>query len=231
MRVTSEVPPAGPEDFRRSIEHWSKALELDPNQYIYRRRIQQYGPRLTKPYPFYDWVDQARIAVRERGEVPIQLAMEPRGTERIGPAAPNIDALPAEPPDPRGRIDRDRTPLVRVTSTFVPAQVSRGQAVRLHLEFAPTGEAQWNNEAGPLVVWLDLPESWGIDTPLLRSSQPVAAESAETRRLEADLQIPADASGLPEISAYALYYVCEMEGGTCLYLRQDIPLALPLRNV
>ncbi len=229
--ITTEVPPAGPEDFRRSIEHWSRALELDPNQYIYRRRIQQYGPRLTKPYPFYDWVDQARIAVRERGQVPIPLAMEPRGTERIGPDVPNIASPPAESPDPRGRIDRDRKPLVRVTPTFVPAQVSPGQAVRLHLEFAPIGGAQWNNEAGPMVVWLDLPESWGIETPLLRSSQPSAAESAETRRLETDLQIPADLSGASEISAYALYYVCEMEGGTCRFLRQDIPLVLPLRDV
>ena len=229
--VTSEVSPAGPEDFQRSIEHWSKALELDPNQYIYRRRIQQYGPRLTKPYPFYDWVDQARIAVRERGEVPIQLAIEPRGTERIGPAVPKIDSPTAEPPDPQGRIDRDRKPLVHVTPTFVPAQVSPGQAVRLHLEFTPTGAAQWNNEAEPLVVWLELPESWKVDPPLLRSSQRFTAESAETRRLEADLQIPAELSGAPEFSAYALYYVCEMEGGTCLYLRQDIPLALPLRDV
>lgn len=41
-------------DFFMAINHWAKALELDPNQYIWRRRIQQYGPRLDKPYPFYD---------------------------------------------------------------------------------------------------------------------------------------------------------------------------------
>ena len=29
-----------------------QALALDPNQYIWRRRLQQYGPRLDKPYAF-----------------------------------------------------------------------------------------------------------------------------------------------------------------------------------
>ena len=44
------------EDFRKAVEHWDQALDIDPNQYIWRRRIQQYGPRLDKPYSFYDWV-------------------------------------------------------------------------------------------------------------------------------------------------------------------------------
>ncbi|MFQ5926813.1 MAG: hypothetical protein ACE5MH_05200, partial [Terriglobia bacterium] len=43
-------------DFQNAVAHWGKALDTDPNQYIWRRRIQQYGPRLDKPYPFYDWV-------------------------------------------------------------------------------------------------------------------------------------------------------------------------------
>ena len=48
-----------PGDFQAAIDSWSRALDLDPNQYIWRRRIQQYGPRLDKPYAFYDWVNEA----------------------------------------------------------------------------------------------------------------------------------------------------------------------------
>lgn len=38
-----------PGDFRKAVEHWERALALDANQYIWRRRIQQYGPRFDKP--------------------------------------------------------------------------------------------------------------------------------------------------------------------------------------
>ena len=57
-------------DFQRAVEAWSRALEIDPNNYIFRRRIQQYGPRLSKPYPFYDWVSRARDEITARGETP-----------------------------------------------------------------------------------------------------------------------------------------------------------------
>ena len=57
-------------DFARAVKHWRRALDIDPNQYIWRRRIQQYGPRLNKPYSFYDWVRQARQELTARGENP-----------------------------------------------------------------------------------------------------------------------------------------------------------------
>lgn len=44
------------QDFQLAVFHWSTALHLDPNNYIWRRRLQQFGPRLEKPYPFYNWV-------------------------------------------------------------------------------------------------------------------------------------------------------------------------------
>jgi hypothetical protein len=45
-----------PGDFRKAVEHWERALALDSNQYTWRRRIQQYGPRLDKLHPYYDWI-------------------------------------------------------------------------------------------------------------------------------------------------------------------------------
>jgi len=55
-----------PEDFQKAVEQWSAALEIDPNQYIWCRRIQQYGPRLDKPYSFYDWsiLSQRQVSSR-----------------------------------------------------------------------------------------------------------------------------------------------------------------------
>ena len=64
-------------DFQAAVDHWGAALRLNPNQYIYRRRIQQYGPRLTKPYPFYDWIKQARSDIAARGGTSLA-----RGTAR-----------------------------------------------------------------------------------------------------------------------------------------------------
>ena len=68
-RKRYDSPFHQPEDFQKAVDQWSAALELDPNQYIWRRRIQQYGPRLDKPYPFYDWVTTARKEIGAPGQV------------------------------------------------------------------------------------------------------------------------------------------------------------------
>ena len=65
----------------QAIDAWTKALSLNTDQYIWRRRIQQYGPRLEKPYDFYSWVKQARKEIEERREKPVKLVFEPMGTE------------------------------------------------------------------------------------------------------------------------------------------------------
>ena len=88
-------------DFQAAVENWGRALELDPNQYIWRRRIQQYGPRLDKPYPFYDWVPEAERAIRELGQTPIELPVRPDGAEIAKPmkgfAAPQIATARTRP--------------------------------------------------------------------------------------------------------------------------------------
>jgi tetratricopeptide (TPR) repeat protein len=76
-------------DFQSAVESWGRALALDPNQYIWRRRIEQYGPRLTKPYAFYDWVEQAKAEILRRGETPARLSVEPYGSELAGPLKSN----------------------------------------------------------------------------------------------------------------------------------------------
>ena len=51
-RARFDSDNAEPEDFDRSVENWTAALKANPNQYIWRRRLEQYGPRMEKPYPF-----------------------------------------------------------------------------------------------------------------------------------------------------------------------------------
>jgi len=46
------------------------------------------------------------------------------------------------------------------------------------------------------------------------------------RHIEFELHAANDASGTSKLSAYALYYVCEGAGGTCSFLRQDIPITV-----
>src|SRR5277367_3947434 len=102
-----------PGDFQAAVNAWGHALELDPNQYIWRRRTEQYGPRLAKPYAFYDWVVQAKAEVSRRGETPVPLTVEPHGSELAGPVR-DVLAQAAGPlePDPNGQIHRDQERLI-----------------------------------------------------------------------------------------------------------------------
>lgn len=216
-------------DFQAAVDAWSRALALDPNQYIWRRRIEQYGPRLTKPYAFYDWVAQARADISGRGEVPFPLAVEPYGSELAGPAG-DVRAEPSAPiePDPQGRIQRDDERLIEVDVAAVPARVRRGQAARVHLTFRPSAahKARWNNESTPLRVWVAGAVGWTIAPRLLEAPQGAQPESDEARRLDFEVKAPPTAEGKSRLAAYVLYNTCEEAGGRCLFLRQDVTIEL-----
>ncbi len=231
-RHDSDSPAAN--DFQKAVEHWVKALEIDPNQYIFRRRIQQYGPRLDKPYPFYDWVPEARQALLARGETPVELRVEPGGAEFAAPLEKLLDdGGPDErvAPDPEGRIYRDDKPLIRAETVVVPNVVASGEAARVHVVLRPDEnvKAHWNNEVSDLVFWVSPPEGWRVDRRLHRVAVPSEPVSQEIRRIEFEIQTPPGFSGSATIPAYALYYVCEDVDGTCLYRRRDIEARLEVR--
>ena len=222
-----------PGDFQRAAAHWARALDLDPNQYIWRRRLQQYGPRLHKPYPFYDWVDEARREIRVRGEEPAPLAVEPGGAEIAAPAERfEAGARESKEPDPDGRIRRDPGRLVEIEAAAVPPSVKAGGVVRVHLVFRlnPAVDAHWNNEGGPLRTWVEPPPGWSADRREREAPSPRETVSAETREIGVELRAPDLAPpGRARIRAYALYYVCEGATGVCLYRRQDVSLSVEMR--
>jgi len=235
LRARHESPDRRPDDFQDAVTAWGKALDINPNQYIWRRRIQQYGPRLIKPYPFYDWVDQAIAAIKERGEEPVTLAVRPYGAEIAQPSRSfQTDVADGErvEPDAEGRIHRDEDGLIDVETAVVPDRIAPGESARVHLTFRPDDEHRtyWNNEVEPMKLWVDPPKGWEISSRLHQAPLGSEIETRETRRLDFEVHAPEDASGPVTFDAYALYYVCEDVGGVCLYLRQDIPITVDVQS-
>ncbi len=217
-------------DFQAAVDHWGKARAIDPNQYIWRRRIEQYGPRLIKPYPFYDWVETAVREIAARGERPIELPVGLAGAEIAHPSRRfTAEQREMKSPDPEGRIHRDLQRLITAEVAVVPPRIKPGDAARVHITLRPTAgsTAHWNNEAPqPLRLWVDVPPGWQVERRLLSAPPSRQPETSEPRHLEFEVLSPADARGTTKLSAYALYYVCEDTGGTCQFLRQDIPIAV-----
>ncbi len=227
-RKRYDSPVGSVTDFSRAVEHWSQALALDPNHYIWRRRLQQYGPRLEKPYPFYDWVDTARREIRARGDTPVELPVEPDGAELAAPSRDFEAAAPAEiEPDSEGKILRDREGLIAAQVIAIPAKVEPGGVSRIHIELRPEPDrdAHWNNEAEDLQVWISPPSGWQADQRSLSVPNPAAVLSTEPRRLELEIKAP-QSTGRTQIPAYALFYVCEGVDGLCLYRRKDLSVEI-----
>jgi hypothetical protein len=231
LRRRYETSTRHDNDFQAAVENWGRALALDPNQYIWRRRIQQYGPRLDKPYSFYDWVPQAEEEIRQRGDRPVQLLVRPGGAEFAAPAKTFVSSRDATAPDPTGRVTRIHPPSVRAEVTVVPRFVAPGKSARVHVVIrvdASTARLHWNNEAEPLRLWLDPPAGWIVSERLLAADNPSRAVSAEDRRIEFEVQSPAGAATKGTIAAYAVFHVCDESGGTCRFARLDIPIDVPV---
>lgn len=228
-RMRSESPKPMPNDFKTAVDYWTKARRSKPNQYIWRRRLEQYGPRLEKPYPFYNWVETAAKEIESRGQKPVKLQILPTGSEIATPARSfDADRSDIKEPDPQGRIFRDEESLVQAEITIVPQNIKPAQTARVHITFRPNQKlhAHWNNEAQPLKLWIDPPQGWKTNSRLLTAPQGKKPETSEPRTLEFELLAPADAKGKTTLNAYALYYVCEGLDGVCFFLRQDIPINL-----
>ncbi len=218
-----------PDAFVSATAAWNRALELDPNHYIYRRRLQQYGPRLIKPYPFYDWIEEARQAIRRRGAIPVPLVAEPTGAEVASPSRSWTEGTAVkENPDPEGRIERDRGALVQTRVVVIPETVQAGSTARVHIILRPRPGVFWNNEVDPPVLWVDLPPGWESTAIETSTPVPTQVETREVRAYDFEIKTPATARDR-SLRGFALVYICESRGGQCLFRRID--LEIPVRFV
>ncbi len=215
LRRRADSAARKPGDAQAAATAWTQALAADPNQYIWRRRLQQYGPLLAKPYNFYGWVKQARADIKARGETPIALNPEPRGSELMQRGG-KVDAPPANK-DPQGRIARDPG-FVAVDTVVTPARVRPGHVARVRMVIT-IDKAFWNNEADPLTLFVDRA---GVEGVFVHQN-PKPASTRETRVLEFDVPIPADEKRKSiAVLGYVLFNLCEKEGGVCRLLRLDV---------
>jgi len=175
-RMRADSPTRQPGDFQAAIDAWRTALDMRPNQYIWRRRIQQWGPRLDKPYAFYDWVDDAFAEIRARGDEPVVDRIDLTGSEVAGRSrripGTGPDAAAPEPPDPKGAITRDEGEFVRLETAVALSTAKEGSNVRwpsgasrVHVVLEPTKGAKWEAATDPPVLWLDLPDGWLARSP------------------------------------------------------------------
>lgn len=207
--------------FERAAGLWQFAIRDYDAQYIWRRRLQQYGPQLDKPYPFYDWVDTARTEILARGDVPVKLHAPLTPTERLG-RRPVTDTSNVEP-DPKRALPEDDEGFAFEVS-FVYDTVGRPKLCA-HLSFVPSArhDAHWNDEAGPLVVWLDAVE--GV-TPQRRLEFVASgnADDTERRTLSVDLDDVPEA----KLTGYAVIESCRAD--VCSRVRRPFRFEVPGRN-
>ncbi len=231
-RHDSDTRQAG--DFQEAIAAWTKALQLNPPNYIFNRRLQQYGPRLMKPYPFYTWIEEAKEAIVARGEEPPPLRVALEGSEIALPDRQGVQAqeasanAPAEP-DPTGLLPLDIKGLVKFESVVAPAPATAGQNARIYLRFQPDQmqKVTWDNEAGELRVWVKTPEGLVLAQQYMESDIPRVSSSNELRSLEIEIGIPESLRGETSLEGYAMYYVCEGDEA-CVYMRQDFVVPLEI---
>ena len=217
-RMRFDSPAAKDGDFEAASKYWTKALSINPNQYIWRRRIEQYGPRLGKPYPFYDWVDVAIAEIKKRGDKPIKLTVNLTGSEIASPVRKFSSAEKASNPDPDSKIIQSDAELVQLNTLTVPAMVKPGSVVRVHLNLKAL-KGKWNHEAGPLSVWVDESSDGVPEKRLLEFDRD--ATLAPVGQQNIDFEFKTDANSTrPIVSGFVLFHICDDEG-VCFYYRKN----------
>lgn len=246
-RLRFDGPSARAEDFQAAADAWHGALAADPNQYIWRRRIQQWGPRLDKPYAFYDWVPRAIAEIKARGEVPGEVAVPLSASEvsTKNRAAPAPLGEAAEP-DPKGRLARDNGGLVRVETAALLHTGIAGRKMRtppgssqIHVTLRPRGGAKWSRDAEPPSLWLPVPDGWTAVRSLHSFPVPANGGPALGAPLRVDFEVstPTIPLGPPKegsppaldstLSGYVTYSIC-LPDGTCVFRRQAVEVTIPL---
>ena len=205
------------DDFQIAVNLWSQALDERPGQYIWRRRIQQYGPRLDKPYPFYNWVEEARKDLQASGKTPHPLQVEPSGSEVASPRRKNEQTQESRKfPDPNGRLSNEKS-LLAITATTIPHTDDRKKG-RIHLRLTPSDKGHWSSDAQEVELWYRPKKGEAIfltnEVSPLKTGQDT---SDEARVLEGDFSLP----DITEGDLVLFYSLCESENAVCRFLKSE----------
>lgn len=218
-------------DFAIAVWHWTTALELDPSNYIWRRRLQQYGPLLDKPYPFYNWIAQARDEIETRSETPRPLVTEPGEAERALPAKrPDAANNPPPHPDPDGKLPKDEHGLTLVATAVIPHTNANKQSVRAFIEITPNAarQAKWNDEGGLSSVHIKPPQGWVAHPAVLTLAPTTKSPLTSPRRIEFEMHRDGTTGAEhPTATAEFFYHICSGTEGLCQFLRRDVSVELP----
>lgn len=182
LQRRSESDHRQEDDAQRARGAWGKALEINPNQYIWRRRLQQYGATRDKPYSLYGWVAEAQEAIRKRGEEPYPLRVALTRSESAT-LQEQVAVLRSPPknPDPQDRIFRDEKPLVRSETIVTPQRIAPGETVHveIRLRLDRAHKSHWNNEVEPLRLWVHLRSGWVVNPQMVVQDDPEEPTSIE----------------------------------------------------
>lgn len=217
---------ADPRHLQRAVLYWRRALEGNPGNYIWRRRLQQYGPRLDKPYPFYDWVETARAEIRKRGEKPHPLLAEPMGAEIAKPSK-QAESHKFVHPDPDRKLPHDDQGVITCDLVVVPHTKTPQTSARVLLTLTPNSfvYAKWNDEAGVSTVRLVPNKGWKASKPtiLITPKEAGAANDSAPRFVEFEIYRTDDApKDLQTFQCKLFYNVCHGETPVCQLFRRDL---------
>ncbi|NQU47064.1 MAG: hypothetical protein HQ519_00310 [Planctomycetes bacterium] len=232
QRMRYDSSHAHADDFQNALQSWQQALKLNPGQYIWRRRIQQWGPKLDKPYPFYNWVSQAQMQLKKRGLTPIELPVPLAAIASGG----------EEGAQPEAGVPLDNNNRVAIESALAWQTPSPKNAtkpvstVRVHLALRPDArhQVEWGDDVGAVEIWLQPMNGWQIEqNHLVLKAEPQLPKrrlqkvSFEVKRVQADANERVEAATKLQGTAY--YYICIGADGECTYLAQEfeIELAFP----
>ena len=208
------------EDFQIAVDLWSQALDERPGQYIWRRRIQQYGPRLDKPYPFYNWVTEARNDLQAAGKTPHPLQVEPSGSEVALPGKKGKTEQKARRFSDSNNKLSNESKLLEITVTTIP-HTDDPKKGRLHLLLTPTDKGHWSSDAQEVELWYRPTKGDPIFLTSEVTALPADQEtSSASRVLEGDFSLPKN----PEGDLVLFYSLCETENAVCRFLKSEWPL-------
>jgi hypothetical protein len=118
--------------------------------------------------------------------------------------------------------------LVTLNAVVVRTTEGEGRTARVHVTLRPDPKrkAHWNNEAGPVTLWVDATEDFVVDRVQQEIAPSGGAVSHETRTFEFEVQRgkAASSTGTSALRGYVLYYACEDVDGFCVYLRQPFEI-------